>query len=181
EVMSSRPAAGDEKAPSLAARFEELKRRFEAREKAFHDELVAANKLGQGARSKKITDENEAFQRDWFAMADEVRALIRAHPGDPAAFEGIILLPGLMRSPLTDALARIVRGRFLDDPRMGRLWAALAYRTEDWSAGILKDVATGHPDRNVRGQATYALGMWWRHSTEAMIPGRDRPEPEKEP
>ncbi len=178
-VLSGFAAPADDspkngKEQPLAARFEALKRRFESREKNFHDELVAANRLAPEARSKKITDENATFQRDWHAMADEVRTLIRAHPADPAAFEGIILLPGLMRSFLDDDLVKIVRDHFMDDPRMGQLCASLAYRTEDWSGGILRDVASGHPDRKVRGQATFALGMWWRHSTEAMTLGRDR-------
>ena len=66
------------------------------------------------------------FQRDWHAMANEVRKLIRAHPADPAAFEGIILLPGLMRSLLDDDhLVKIVRDHFMNDPRMGQLCDAV--------------------------------------------------------
>ena len=156
----SRPNAGGKGDQPLAAQFAALKQRFEAREKRFHEALVAANKLDPKARSRKITDENETFQRDWHAMANEVRKLIRAHPADPAAFEGIILLPGLMRSFLDDDLVKIVRDHFMNDPRMGQLCDALAYRSEDWSGDLLKDVAARHPDRKVRGQATYALGMW---------------------
>ena len=165
---------------SLAEKFAALKRRYEAREKAFHDALAAANKLAPEVRSKKIADENRSFKRDWFALAEEVRALIRAHPADPAALEGIILLPGPMRSFLDDDLVKIVRDHFMDDPRMGRLCAALASRTENWSRGILRDVAVDHPDRAVRAQATYSLGMWWRYSAESKTPGHDRIESDKE-
>jgi thiol-disulfide isomerase/thioredoxin len=182
EQPRARPAQDGREAgadSSLAGRFAELKRRFEDREKAFCDELVAANRLDEDARSGKIEDENRAFQKDWSAMADEVRALIRAHPDDPAAFEGIILLPSTMRSFLDPDLVQVVRDRFMDDPRMGRLCAPLAGRTEPWSVGILDDVAGGHPDRAVRAQATYALGMNWRYATEEMTAGRDRTEAEK--
>jgi len=170
----------DETDQALAQQFATLKSRFEAREKVFHDELKASNKLEGDARSKKITEENQTFQRDWRAMAEEVRVLVRAHPTEPAAFDGIILLPGVMRSYLDDDLVKIVRDRFLNDPRMGRLCAPLASGSEDWSMNLLKDVAAKHPDRAVRGQATYSLGMAWRNSTETMTMGRDRTDPEKE-
>jgi peroxiredoxin len=172
----SRPDAEGKGDQPLAAQFAALKQRFEAREKRFHEALVAANKLEPKARSRKITDENETFQRDWHLMADEVRKLIRAHPADAAAFEGINLLPGLMRSFLDDDLVKIVRDHFMNDPRMGQLCDALAYRSEDWSGDVLKDVAARHPDRHVRGQATYALGMWWRFGPDTVILGRDHSE-----
>ncbi len=158
----------------LAAQFAALKQRFEAREKRFYKALRATNKLDPKVRSGKVAGENETFQRDWTAMADEVRKLIRAHPADPAAFEGIILLPGLMRSFLDDDLVKIVRDHFMNDPRMGQLCGALAYRSEDWSGNLLKDVAAAHVDRKVRGQATYSLGLWWRFGPDSMIVGRDR-------
>lgn len=168
------PAKADDR--PLAERFEALKRKFEAREEAFHDELVAANKLDPEARQKKITDENDAFRVDWTAMMEETRALIRAHPDDPATFEGIILLPGTMRGFLDEDIVDIVFDRFLDDPRMGRLCDPLAYRTEGWSARILKHVAAKHPDRDVRGQATFSLGMLSRYLADEADSGRDRTE-----
>ena len=99
--------------------------------------------------------------------------LIRAHPADPAVFEGIILLPGLMRSFLDDDLLKIVRDQFMDDPRMGRLCTALPYRQETWAGEILEGVAAKHPDRKVRGQATYALGMWSRYRAQQWSDGRE--------
>lgn len=176
ERTRSRTAGEDR---PLAARFADLEGRFKAREKAFEERLRAANRLEAAARSKKITDENEDFRRDWSAMSNEVRALIRAHPTDPASFDGIILLPGLMRSYLDDDLVTIVRRHFMDDPRMGRLCASLAYRTEDWSGGLLRDVAAKHPDRAVRGQATYSLGMRARYLAREMAGARERTETER--
>ena len=81
-----------------------------------------------------------------------------------------------MRSFIDDDLVKIVRDHFMNDPRMGRLCDALAYRSEDWSGDLLKDVAARHPDRKVRGEATYALGMWWRFGPDTMILGRDHSE-----
>jgi thiol-disulfide isomerase/thioredoxin len=175
--VRSHPTGEDQ---PLAARFAALELRFKEREKAFYEQLRAANQLAPEARSKKISDENQDFNRDWHAMAAEVRALVRAHPADPASFDGIILLPGLMRSFLNDDLVKIVRAHFMDDPRMGRLCAALANRTEDWSGALLRDVAAGHPDRAVRGQATYSLGMRARYLSREMAGGRKRTEAQRE-
>ena len=175
---TARPAASQPSDRPLIEQFAVLKQRFEAREKSFENELRAANHLAAEARQKKITTANEDFVRDWHSIADEVRGLIRAHPADPAAFEGIILLPGLMRTFLDPDLVAIVRAHFLDDPRMGRLCEVLHYRTEDWSQDILLHVASKHPDRKVRGLATYALGMLYRESSQRMFAGRQRTDSE---
>ncbi len=174
QQIADRAIADSAQDGALADQFAALKRRFETREKAFDKELRVANTLAAEARAQKITDENQSFQRDWFAMADQVRALVRAHPAEPAAFEGIILLPGLMRSFLDDDIVQIVRAHFMNDPRMGQLCASLAYRAEEGSVAILKDVAAGHPDRKVRGQATYAFGLRCRYTAQEIYAGRDR-------
>ena len=177
----SRSAAQAGTGRTLGEQFAALELRFKAREKAFEDELHAANKLEPSARSQKITDENERFNRDWHAMAENVRGLIRAHPGDPAVLEGIILLPDLMRSFLDDDLLKIVREQFMEDPRMGRLCAALPYRPETWAGEILEGVAAKHPDRKVRGQATYARGMWLGYRAQQLNDGQERTKPERDP
>jgi thiol-disulfide isomerase/thioredoxin len=177
---TTRPAASQPSDQPLAEQFAALKQRFEAREKSFSDELRAANHLAADARQKKIIAANEDFNRDWYRMMDDVRALIRSHPADPATLEGIILLPGVMRSYLDPDSVAIVRARFLDDPRMDRLCEALHYRTEDWSREILERVASKHPDRKVRGLATYALGMVYRDLSEPRFGGRDRTESQRE-
>ena len=74
DAKPSGPGAEAGKDRPLAEQLAELRRRFMAREKAFEDELTAANKLDAKARSKKITDENETYNRDWPAMAKEARA-----------------------------------------------------------------------------------------------------------
>ena len=69
------------------------------------------------------------------------------------------MVSGPMRSYLDDPIINIIRAHFLDDPRMGQLCATLAYRTDGATGDLLLDVAARHPDRKVRGQATYALAM----------------------
>ena len=138
--------------------------------------MAAVKSYEPGVLSKEVVDANEDFQRDWHAMTKEVRKLIRAYPAESASFEGIILLPGLMRSFLDDDLVEIVRDHFMDDPRMGRLCDSIPYRVEDWAGGILREVAAKHPDRVVRGRATFGLGNWCCRS----IAGRDVPAEEKQ-
>ncbi|AMV37424.1 TlpA family protein disulfide reductase [Planctomyces sp. SH-PL62] len=160
--------------PPLGERIGALKQRFETREEAFTVELRAANSLDEKARQQKITDENEAFQRDWFAMMDELRALIRAHPADPATLDGLIVLTDTMRSYLDPDLVRIVSEHFRNDPRMGKLCAALATR-EDMT-GLLGEVAGNHPERAVRGQATYALTICHRYAADESFGAQGQTE-----
>ena len=150
--------------PPLAARFEALKRKYIAREKSFYEELTAANSLEAAARDKKITDENERFWVDHRAINDEVRALIRANRADPAALEGLILLPSVMNSFLDDDLVQIVRDHFLNDPRMGMLCADL--RIDGPQGDLLSDVSRDHSDRAVRAQAAYSLALGRRFAAE---------------
>ena len=97
------------------------------------------------------------MQRDWETIAKKVIALVRTHPTDPAAFEGILLL----RGDFDDDILEIVREHFLNDPRMGRFCASISpIGSIDSSKGLLRHVAAKSPDRQLRGQATYSLGQY---------------------
>jgi len=118
----SRSAAQAGTAQTLSEQFAALELRFKAREKVFENELHTANKLEANARSQKITDENEHFNHDWHALAENVRALIRAHPADPAVFEGIIMRssgrPSFGRYPECRSSRSLLRRTILDGHRL---------------------------------------------------------------
>jgi hypothetical protein len=57
----------------------------------------------------------------WKKAAKEVQALIKGHPEDAAALDGMLLLTGEMRWSLDDELTNLAL-RKKDDPRMGRLY-----------------------------------------------------------
>ena len=155
------PAVAVEARPDtpLAERIAALKREFEAWEKSLTIELEAVRKAhekGSEARSKAIVEVLARTERDWQAIANRVGALVREHPTDPAAFDGILLL----RASLDDDLLEIVREHFLNDPRIGQLCAWLPDRWGDSTLRFLEDVAAKNPDRSIRGQATCSLGLY---------------------
>jgi thiol-disulfide isomerase/thioredoxin len=140
----------------LIERIAALKLEFEARDKAVSSELGAARKAGAKGGSKEIKKVLGNYARDWEKIANKVIELIRAHPTDPAALEGILLL----RGDFDDDILEIVREHFLKHSRMGRLCADLGGRIIDSSKGLLRHVAVESPDRQLRGQATYSLGQY---------------------
>lgn len=144
---------GDE---PLAGRIAALKRAFDANDEAMSGKLAAARKAGAKGGSAEIRALVGAHSRAWQAIADKVAALVRDHPGDPAALDGLLLL-GVF---LDDDLVEIARAYSPDDPRIGRLCASLADRTLDSSRALLEEVAARSHDRQVRGRATYALGAF---------------------
>jgi thiol-disulfide isomerase/thioredoxin len=140
----------------LIERIAALKLEFEARDKAVSGELAAARKAGAKGGSKEIKKVLGNYARDRAKIANKVIELIRTHPADPAAFEGILLL----RGDFDDDILEFVRGHFLRDPRMGQLCIDLGGRIIDSSKGLLRHVAVESPDRQLRGQATYSLGQY---------------------
>ncbi len=143
--------------PPLTDQITRIEADFAALEKSFDEELRAA-----GGDEKKVTEANETYQAKWFGFIDELNALIKAHPEDPAALDGLILLTGAMRSFLDVELLQIaLRNR--DDERMGRLCFNVRYRGgEPWAEGIVKAVAESNPSREVRGQAVFCRGYLCR-------------------
>ncbi len=147
---------------------------FAAMEKSFHEELVAAKR-----DDAKVTEANRVYREKWQAAAEEVQKVVKRHPEDPAALDGILLLTGDMRWTLDDELTRLALKQKAD-PRMGRLCFNLMYRGgEPWAESIVEAVAESNPSREVKAQAVFCLG---RQSYESAFPyGRTVPEEVKAP
>jgi thiol-disulfide isomerase/thioredoxin len=147
---------------------------FAALEKAFHDELVAARR-----DMDKITKANQDYNVKWQKAADEVKALIRKHPDDPAALDGLILMTGDMRWTLDPDLTAIAL-KHRDDKRIGSLCFNLTYRGEEpWATSIVKSVAESNPDREVKAQAVFCQGC---QAYGAAFPwGRSVPKETRDP
>jgi acetyl esterase/lipase len=165
EVGAGSPAAPD--------RVADLKRQYLEREKKFLEELTAARH-----DREKVQRANEEFNKDAEKLVRRLKAVIRARPQDPDAFEGVVVLVGTMRHFLDDDLVALVRRHHKDDPRMGRLCFELRWRSsEPWAEHLLKEAADQHPRPEVRGQALYALGDYHRH---AAFPFNKKLAPDEE-
>jgi thiol-disulfide isomerase/thioredoxin len=160
--------------PSVSDQIARMGSEFAALEKSFHEELVAAKR-----DQKKILDANRVYQEKWQKSEEELKALIKRHPDDPAALDGILLVTGEMRSFLDDELKELVL-RKRDDARMGRLSFNLCYRGgEPWAEEIVKAVAESNPSREVRGQAVFCQGF---QCYDAAFPyGRSVPKEVRDP
>src|SRR5262249_22867449 len=134
-------------------------------------ELVKA-----GRDNDKINRANEEYQRFTARQADKLKALVRAHGDDPAAFDGILVLVGTVGHPLDDDMVRLVLQRHLANPKLGELCFHRRYRTtEAWAEAILRETAAKHPEPAVRGQAVYALGDYARGGPGPTAPSRPKP------
>lgn len=149
-------------AKSLTDRIATIKREHQEREKKFYDALRTfrddEKKVGE------LNDENHKANRK---QAEELTALIKAHGKEPGAFEGVLVLVGELRYPLDNDLVQLVLKQHLADPKMGQLCFDLRYRsTESWAEKLIKAAAEKHPQKEVRGQALYALGAYHHYRAQ---------------
>jgi hypothetical protein len=156
-----RDAKKADPATSLADQIAAIKQQHQERQKQFYDELRAAKDDKANSRA------NEEYNKYTGKQADKLKALIREHGKDPATFDGILVLVGQLNYYLEDDLVQLVLRHHLANPKMGQLCFDLRYRsTEDWAEKILKEAAEKHPQREVRGQAVYALGDYYRYRAQ---------------
>ena len=160
--------------PLLADQIAKMGSEFAALEKSFHNELVAAKH-----DDKKVSEANNVYQKKWQKAADQVIALVKGHPNDPAVIDGILLLTGEMRWSLDEDLTGIAL-RNKHDARMGRLCFNLLYRGGDPRAeAVVKAVAEANPNRDIRAQAEFAQG--YQYYGKAFPYGRTIPQEERAP
>lgn len=138
------PVGGERKADSpLAGKIAALKDAMGASERNLSRDLAAARKAGAQLGSKEIKDVLARYARDWQGIADEALSLVRSHPSDPAAFDGVLLVG----ADFNDDVVEIIRKNFMHDPRMGQLCASLSNRKADSSKRLLRDIASQNRDR----------------------------------
>ena len=146
-------------AKSLTDRVATIKKVHQEREKKFYDDLRTFRD-----DNKKVGELNNEYHKFTRKQADELTALIKAHGKERAAFEGVLVLVGELRYPLDNELVQLVLKEHLADGGMGRLCFDLRFRsTESWARQLLEAAAEKHPQKEVRGQALYALGVYHRY------------------
>jgi len=146
--------ADDDLAKSLAERIAAIDQENQKLESWFHAELVAA-KQDREKILKANRDHSETKKR----LAERLTPLIKENATRPEALDAVLVKVGQVRYPLDREETRIVLEHQLTNPKMGLLCFHLNSRgSEDWAKRILIAAAEKHPDRNVRGQATFALG-----------------------
>jgi hypothetical protein len=149
-------------AKSLADRSAAIKKEHQEIKKKFDDDLRTFRN-----DDKKLGELNHEYNRRTQKQADELTALIKAHGKEPAAFDGILVLVGELGYPLDNELVQLVLKRHLADAKMGLLCFELRYRSsEQWAGRLLETVIAKHPQKAVRGQALYALGVYHRYRAQ---------------
>ena len=115
DLPGGNPAkAADGDATPLADQVAVLKMASEAQVKALSGELSAARKAGAKGGSIEIKTILGNSNRKWQVIAGKITALVRSHPADPAALDGILLLG----ADFNDDLVEIIREHFMNDPRL---------------------------------------------------------------
>ncbi len=155
----------------LKERIAEIVRDNEAREKIFQEEVKAA-----GRDADKVERANKDFNADRRKRVGAVKALVLEYRDAPAAFDGILAIVVRMHWLLDKELTEIA-SRHLSDPRAGELCVRVRYLSDEpWAESLIGQAAETHPIREVRGQATLALGDYYRIS--AFPRGRTLPDSE---
>ena len=167
----SQSAGAETAQPPLAERIAVIANFHRDRKKQFYDELQSLahehKQLSEAEYGKKVSEANQKYNEYLRSAADQLIALIKSNRTDPDVLEGLILLQGDMSYSLSvdPLLAEIVLNDQMKSPKMGRLCYQMCYYNNDKVAEtILTAMAEKHPMREVRGQATYALGEYYRET-----------------
>jgi len=156
---------------SLLGQIAAMQSAHRARQKEFHDELQALakerTKLSPEEYRQKTSAANQRYNQYLRPAAEALIGLIKAHRTDPDVIEGILLLEGPMSHSLNvdPELVQIVLEDQLQNLKLGLLCYQMRWNNNDPVAeAILKNAAERHALADVRGQATYALGEYYRQT-----------------
>jgi hypothetical protein len=162
----------DEPPKPLAEQIAAIKKEYQDLEKKFYADLTTFRN-----DDKKVSDLNRDYHASQRKQSDKLKELIRAHGKEPDVFEGFLVLVGDMRSYLDEDMVPLIQQHHAANPKMGQFCFALMYRSEAWAEKLLKEAAAKHPEQAARGQATYALGMYYRYRAQPW--GKTLPEEEE--
>lgn len=153
-LLASSGLCRGQDAPSPAELVAAVKREHTALEKSYKDERRAA------PQGEKDASDVEAKYREASAQhASALQELIKNYPSDPAALDAAMTLYGDVRYPVDHVLAKIILNRHFENEKLGDLCFLLrSHGDEPWAVRILEVCAKKHLRKDVRGQATFALG-----------------------
>jgi hypothetical protein len=130
--------------------------------------------------SREMTDAQQAFMEVYRAAKDDAErqklveekyprpekyvgrfvAFAEQNPDDPAAIDALTRVVGMTRAGADyDKALALLTTRYVESPRLAELCPSLVY-SGDGAEAALKTVLDKSPHREVKGQATYALGAW---------------------
>ena len=171
-VMLSFAGGVDEPPRSLTYQFAALGWEFRICQERFVRESRRV-----GLDLERLGPINKAYLDDHARIRRRVETLIKANPGNPTCFQGILLISGTMSYPPDEDIRWLVGKYYLDEPRLGRLCFDVRHRTHPldrtWVRELIEN-ACKSPHREVRGQAAFALGDFYRR----LAMPDDEPPPE---
>jgi AhpC/TSA family len=144
-------------APSLADQIAAIAKEYDEALMKHRDDVKAANKVQNVERIAQLLQEIRVFREK---QADKLKTLIRERGREPAFFDGIMILINQFRDPLDKGLVEQIVEHHLDNPAVGQICFALMYEETEWPEQLLEAAAAKHQDKAIRGQATYALGIY---------------------
>jgi peroxiredoxin len=170
----------------LAEQIAQIAKEHEKHDKDFHEELHRLGrertKLSREGYLKQVSQANQDYNAYLVPVAKSLIELLKANPKDPAVIDGLVLLKGPMTHSLNvdKELVRIVLEDQIASPKLGRLCHELRFANNDLVAeAILKTASETHPAREVQGEATYALGEYYRQTARDEF-GPPKTEEQKE-
>jgi len=165
--------AADEPGKPLVEQVAAISKENRELEQWFYAGLRAANRDRERI-SRANQDHSETVQK----LAARLAPLIKENAPRPEAFDAVLVKVGEVRYPLDREETRIVLEHHLGSPKMGTLCFHLRSRGDEaWAKQILTGAAEKHPDRSVRGQATFALADALRSA--AMVTYREVPDEQR--
>lgn len=145
--------------PTPSQQAAQLVKRYDEIDQIFEKELEAAKSREAISAANK---RNDIARNAWY---EEAGKLIRMHPANPAVVP-VIEKYLEVNDTETGEFACFVRKHHLGDPRLGQLIYLFARSVDDEAREIAREIADQHPDRKIRGQASFTIG---RHAKWEIV------------
>jgi len=150
------PAAQPTASKGIAGEtFAQISKEMNDAQQAF---MEVYRKAKDDAERQKLVEEKyprpEKYTGRFVAFAEK-------NPDDPTAIEALTRVVGMARTGSDyDKALSLLTGRYVDNPKLGDVCQSLIYSGDPSAEATLKTILDKSPQREVKGQACYALGAW---------------------